>query len=227
MKRFDYRRAALIVWALATLSFGVGAAAWGATESPLPALTGSDGVGRSLLYLTDESRPDADGPNGKREIAVWIWYPATPKQGAAPAKWLPGKWADAFWATFVKRFPDTVDYAREHPVQDIVTHSYPDAPMKAGSQSYPVVLFAPGFGENVLHYATLLEDVASHGYIVVGVDPTHYTGFDILSNGRVAQEDGTEVGNARRRSPIPFSTFLRLTVRSWPTKSSCSVSSRS
>ncbi len=190
--------AAVAVWMAIS---GGDALAKSAVESPLPALTGPDRVGRTLLYWTDESRADADSPNGHREVAVWFWYPALPKQGATPAQWLPGKWADAFWSLFLKRFPSAEEYGRKHPVRDIVTRSYPDAPIESGSQTYPVVLFAPGFGENVLHYATLLEDLASHGYVVVGVDPTHYTGFGVLSDGRVPQ-DQTEVSGHGSDDPI-------------------------
>src|SRR5258708_131507 len=159
-----------------------------AVDSPLPAPTGSDKVGRRLLYWTDESRADPGSPNGHRELAVWIYYPASPKKGAAHAQGLRGKGADAFWSSFVTSYPDAVQNGKTYPGRDIATHAYADAPLKSGLRSYQVALFARGPAMNVLQYASLLEDLASRGYIVVAVDPTYYTGFGVLSDGRVPED---------------------------------------
>lgn len=156
--------------------------------TPLPALTGSYAVGRRLFHWTDEAQVDADCPGGHREVAAWIWYPASLKENSTPAEWLPGEWGEAFWSSFVTSHPDAAGYGKRHPVRSVLTHAYADAPIAPGSPSYPVVLFAPGFGNNVLLYTALLEDLASHGYIVVGINPTHFTGFAVLSDGRVPED---------------------------------------
>jgi hypothetical protein len=48
------------------------------TEITLPALTGPFAVGRALYDWTDDAHPDplAVVPETKRELLVWIWYPA-------------------------------------------------------------------------------------------------------------------------------------------------------
>ena len=64
------------------------------TPSPLPAPTGPHEVGRLEVDWVDTARPDPDSPSGHREIAVWLWYPASPKIGAEAAEWMPGRWGE-------------------------------------------------------------------------------------------------------------------------------------
>ena len=61
----------------------------------LPDLRGPYAVGRVAVDWVDETRPDpfSQNPAVKRELVVWLWYPAAPAAGAAPAAYLPGKWA--------------------------------------------------------------------------------------------------------------------------------------
>jgi hypothetical protein len=49
-------------------------------DMSLPSLTGKDQVGRMSIQLRDEKRidPYSAGKTDKRELVVWIWYPATP-----------------------------------------------------------------------------------------------------------------------------------------------------
>src|SRR5262245_29588018 len=62
------------------------------TQSPLPAPTGPYAVGRTEFDWVDSSRPDSDSPSEHREIAVWLWYPASPRNPSEAAEWMPGKW---------------------------------------------------------------------------------------------------------------------------------------
>src|SRR6266571_2004546 len=52
----------------------------------LPAPTGSYGVGRIILHWQDPSRPEvlSSASNARRQLVVWIWYPATAKGPSAP-----------------------------------------------------------------------------------------------------------------------------------------------
>jgi len=75
-------------------SFGTAIPARATSQSPLPAPTGPDEVGRMEFDWVDTSRPDPDSPSGHREIVVWLWYPASPKNGAEVAEWVPGKWGE-------------------------------------------------------------------------------------------------------------------------------------
>src|ERR1700730_10353246 len=61
------------------------------TEVTLPALTGPFAVGRAFYDWADDQTLDtlAPVPGTKRELLVWIWYPAAPGQSTAPDDYLP------------------------------------------------------------------------------------------------------------------------------------------
>jgi hypothetical protein len=42
-----------------------------------------------------------------------------------------------------------------------------------GRERFPVLIFAPGGGIKTLVYTTLLEDLASHGYVVAAIEPPY------------------------------------------------------
>jgi hypothetical protein len=152
----------------------------------------------------DSSRPDSNSPSGHREIAVWLWYPASPKKGTEAAEWMPGKWGDLLLPNyFAKRrkltgttLAELEAEIKKHPIHKIRTHSYPDAPLPHGEAKFSVVLFEPGFGMLPFFYATLIEDLASHGYIVAGIIPTDYTHYNVFANGRVSDTFKSSGANA-------------------------------
>lgn len=49
-------------------------------------------------------------------------------------------------------------------------HSIADPPVARDERSYPVVILRAGGGAPTTDFTTLAEDLASHGYIVVGFD---------------------------------------------------------
>src|SRR6185295_12949729 len=110
----------------------------------------------TLFDWTDPSRPDTIGKaSGRnREIMVWLWYPASPKSGAQPAEWLPGKWGDVFYSEFQKS-PTAVKGNPEGFIHTVRTHSYADAPVSDSSKTYPVLIFSPGYGALPTQYASL------------------------------------------------------------------------
>src|SRR5262249_15235334 len=145
--------------------------------------TGQYPIGRTSFDWIDESRTDAATPHGHRELVVWMWYPATATAGMVPAEWQPGKWGRLFWTRYVRRHPDAAESGKSIPIESIRAHSYTDAPMLGGTDSFPVLLFTPGQGELPLNYASLIEDLVSHGYVVAGIVPAH-SGSAVYESGR-------------------------------------------
>jgi len=126
----------------------------------LPAVTGSSPVGRTEITLTDTSRADPFTTDGRpRELAVWIWYPAVAGSTGPAAAYIPASWAELVDNEGV--FSQDL-----HAVQ---AHSIADAPLDGHP---PAVVLLPGLGQPVASYTAIAEDLASHGYAVVGVNPT-------------------------------------------------------
>jgi predicted dienelactone hydrolase len=63
--------------------------------------------------------------------------------------------------------------------------------------SYPVLVMRPGGSALTLQYTALAEDLASHGYVVVGLDAPYRTQLVVLPKGpirlRLPQNDPEEV----------------------------------
>jgi len=151
----------------------------------LPIPTGSFGVGRTIRDWTDSVGVDplAPVPGTKRELLVWIWYPSTARRSTVADDYLPlelrplpGTAGGANIWTLLTRDPANVR-----------GHSARDPEVSPEQRSYPVVIMRAGASAPVLSYSTLAEDLASHGYVVVGFDAPYRTGRVIFPDGRVMQ----------------------------------------
>jgi dienelactone hydrolase len=152
----------------------------------LPEPTGSYTVGRAIFRWVDTSRPEVltEDPNDRREVMASIWYPAESGTGIK-AEYLPGlsTVSNALiqsgevesWEALGLRFARSGNLLDAKPVGD-------QAP-------YPVVILSPGNGTNIEFYSALASEIASHGYIVVGLNHPYDVAAVELSNGKVAPYD--------------------------------------
>ena len=163
----------------------------------VPDATGPLAVGKMQLDWADASRSEwmTATPADHREVIAIIWYPAEPGTGERPEYVLSlGKLrpqlvasnklskADAWGLRFVR------DHARWGA----------DAGRQGGP--YPVVVLSPGNGGNAEFYASYAEDLASHGYIVVGLDHPYDVAAVALADGTFAVFDSAQwpaTGSAR------------------------------
>jgi dienelactone hydrolase len=128
----------------------------------LPAVTGEAAVGRTEIALNDTGRVDPFFTDGRtRELAVWIWYPAVEGASDEPARYVP-----AAWAPLVNT---EVPAPLSQDLTTVLTNSTENAALKGRP---PAVVLMPGLGEPVASYSALAEDLASHGYAVIGINPT-------------------------------------------------------
>jgi hypothetical protein len=68
----------------------------------------------------------------------------------------------------------------------VKTHVVDNAEVSNAKASFPVLLFSPGFGASPTEYSALLEDIASHGYVVVAIHPTDFLPVTVFEDGRAA-----------------------------------------
>jgi dienelactone hydrolase len=170
----------------------------GAEEAPagpgrtlyLPEPTGPDPVGTTSLYLNDTSRPDpwAAGVN-TRELMVSLWYPATPSDGPRARYMTPAESELQLTSRGITGVaPDVLSTTRTNAVRDA---------SPAGAQrALPLAVLSPGFTNSRSALTALAEDLASHGYVVAGIDHTYESFGTALPDGRVATALARE---ARRR----------------------------
>lgn len=134
----------------------------------LPAPRGRHATGESAFRLVDDTRTDPWVPSRPyRELMISVFYPAVRTHGRAFTHQLPAAVA-AKVGQAVEQGNDLpaglVDWAATR------THSVKDAPMAPGR--FPVVLYSPGAGDPRDWNVSLVEDLASRGFVVVTVDHT-------------------------------------------------------
>jgi dienelactone hydrolase len=150
----------------------------------LPTPTGPFAVGRTTYVWSDPAQTElmAPQPGSKRELFAWIWYPAVPQKQSQPVSdYLPGLWrttVEGQRGTLINKFL-TRDLSR------VRTHSVSDAELSAAEHSYPMILMRAGLAGLVTGQTTYAEDLASHGYVVVGFDAPYRSSVVVFPDGRV------------------------------------------
>jgi predicted dienelactone hydrolase len=162
----------------------------------LPAPTGAYSVGRMELDWIDPTRVDplAAQAGQKRELTIWMWYPAQEGANSQTAPYFPPAWSEG------RNRDQGIGILIERDLTAIRTHSFEEAPLAKNQASYPVLIMEPGLGPAIPDYTVLAENLASQGYIVVGINPTYSSNLVAFPDGRVATrtDKGTIPDNASR-----------------------------
>jgi dienelactone hydrolase len=147
----------------------------------LPKPSGPFTVGRIGYDWTDDSRSDAFSETKvhKRKLSIWIWYPSALTHNAKNAKYFPDKWEA------IQNKDSGMPYLQQN-FKTIQNHSFQGVPLSTTQSTYPLIVFEPGMGNIVFNYTTLAENLASQGYIVVGINPTYSSRYVVFSDGSVA-----------------------------------------
>jgi len=165
---------------------GMGASA-GAGDAPagpgrtlrLPEPTGPCPVGTTSLWLTDTARPDPWVAEATaRELMVSLWYPATSPDGPRAPYMTRAESGLQLTSRGITGVPQDV-------LSTTRTNAVSDATPAGRQRSLPLVVLSPGFTNSRSALTALAEDLASHGYIVAGIDHTYESHGTAFPDGRV------------------------------------------
>ena len=161
-----------------------------ATELPPP--TGPASIGVRMFHWVDSSRaePMTRRLDDRREVSAFLWYPAAATQHAqSRAPYVPD--TSLLPSGFRQRYPTMVSLRQ---------HGFANAPIVAGRSPLPVLLFSPGAGLSAMAYLPIIEDLVSHGFVVLGVEAT-YDGYPVrLSDGSIANSPEFTFADATTQS---------------------------
>jgi len=191
---------AWISWGLIAVTF---AAATLFPVAEIPGTTGPFAVGTTVRHLIDAGRAETLATNyqGPRELMVQFWYPTD----------LPGNQATS-------RADGFVDRIRCLLVGRNRRRAIPEAPLSAVPARYPVVIFSPSWrgqrGQNLFQ----VEELASHGYVVVGIDHPYMSRTTVFPDGRVVHAESSDFwdlssGENLRRSFAKLERELAVRVK--------------
>jgi len=148
-----------------------------------PKPDGPWGVGRRLLQCVDSSRHDVIDTAQYRTLPVWVWYPADKDAAAAPGYPLPEKWRQEQGLYLDNK----IGKGGSRFLQGLKVWAVADAPVASGSQKFPVLVFGPGHTWLPTDYSSIIEELTSSGYIVVGFVPTGFASVTQLANGKMIE----------------------------------------
>ncbi len=129
-----------------------------------PEPSGSFSIGLQSIYLEDQTRQEVltkqDGDY--RKLTVHIWYPSDQKI-TNPKRYMDQGYAEAFVES--KNMPSFI--ATHFDLTEI--HTQKSLPITKNNQ-LPVIVLSHGLLWNCEVYTSIIEEIVSQGYIVVGID---------------------------------------------------------
>ncbi|RAR44680.1 acetylhydrolase [Paenibacillus sp. MDMC362] len=131
-------------------------------------LQGPYPVGTTTMVLEDERReePATDDPADHRKLMIQIWYPASPGTGTGPSP-------------YIEHLPVVLEGLQQAisipplllgQLKYVQPHSTQDAELSTDQDRYPVLLFSHGLTGFRNQNTFQVEELASRGYVVVGID---------------------------------------------------------
>lgn len=157
---------------------------------PVPQLQDPSGpfvVGTTSMHLIDHDRADpyAPDPSNPRELMLQIWYPADPTSVDGHAPWMDSAEIVApkiaGWLNLPPFFLNHLRLAE--------SNSLLKADPLMGEAPYPVLLFSHGYGGFRAQNTNQAQELASYGFIVVGVEHTYGAVVTVFPDGRVADHN--------------------------------------
>ncbi|MDV3223422.1 hypothetical protein [Intrasporangium sp.] len=170
-----------------------------------PAPSGPYAIGTVTQHWVDPARAEILGPAAgqhHREVVAQFWYPAEPS-AAQPTSYLAEP--DAVVPALAGLFGMPQVTLRH--LGGITTNAVQGATVAAGGHRFPVVLLLSGLGGFRQATTFLAEELASHGYVVVGLDQPYTAAAVAFPDGRVARLSSIEqVRPLVRQSYLPAAT---------------------
>lgn len=176
----------------------------------LPKPTGPYFVGTTYLHFADNSRLEilTDDPNDYREFNVRVWYPTDSTQSKKPLSY------KETYSTIGYIDPATLPPSFIFGHYNLIkTNSYLDVQVSKKLDSYPVILFSPGFLEDYTDYQIYMEELASQGYMVLVPDTPYEFQFVIKPDGSMVPFTKEHAKNYKKDSD----STLPLWKKFWST----------
>jgi predicted dienelactone hydrolase len=161
----------------------------------LPVPTGRYAVGTTAIDLVDRSRWESCDPHTQahRELVVQVWYPAISSYGDR-SPYLPDR------RSIPKGVLSHLGLIKTNAVRDVAIAPPTAAP-------YPIVLYTPSWSGYRTDNTFQTEELASHGYVVIGLEHPCSVPMAIYPSGRVIYSD---LSSDYTSSDAALATLLRV-----------------
>lgn len=139
-------------------------------------------IGTLTYHWVDANRPEvfSTDPNARRELIVQIWYPAKGDSSSPLAPYMQD--ADVV-APALARLQNFPEFIFGH-LRYVTTSATQSAPVSDDKPDYPVLIFMEGLTGFRQMNTFQVEELVSHGYIVVAIDQPYVAASVVLPDGR-------------------------------------------
>ncbi len=144
----------------------------------LPSPSGQYKIGTLISFVIDSTRFDSVSNKNGRKIVFEIRYPSKNKEGNT-LKYIPNNLNQAM----IKNQYYNIDSFSLLKWGQLNSYSF-NSLNPLASYKNPILFFLHGFGVSRYNYISIIEELVSHGYIVVSIDSPN-NGFHILPNGEI------------------------------------------
>ncbi len=179
-----------------------------------PKPTGPYALGTVTYAWQDARRAElfTSDPNDRREIMAQVWYPALAEPAAPRAPYLPD--ADAITPQMSQLFHAPA-FLLAH-LRYVTTHAVEAAPIAGDQATFPVLIYLSGLGGGRQLSLFQIEELVSHGYIVVGLDQPGAASAVRFPDGRVIPGLGRDLDPLIDQSGAPRSPAPTLAGQGMP-----------
>ncbi|MBA3953707.1 hypothetical protein H0X48_00100 [Candidatus Dependentiae bacterium] len=152
----------------------------------LPAPTGRFAVSSTLYHFVDHARKEMhiSKKTGQRELMVRAWYPTdTHTDGIIATQ----KYLNDVVPVMQKQFTQKTSLPGWllKPFIAVKTHTQLQSSVTTEKKVFPVIIFSHGFRAPIELYTAYIEELASHGYVVFGINHTYATYTTAFPDGRI------------------------------------------
>jgi len=182
----------------------------------IPKPTGHFGVSKIIFPLVDKKRKETHGGNGHRELMIALYYPTDAAHSSPYA------------AEIMPLMKENLAASMGVPLEQLAyldnykEHSRINEPLTTARATFPVLFFSPGLGDPVDLYASLLEEMASHGYVVMAINHTYAVNPTVFPDGRIIRMD-PKLANFLPVNHHPFEQLLDAEQEIWINDAHCVI----
>lgn len=148
-----------------------------------PEPTGPYPVGVRDFEFVDTKYPiDRDEDSAGRRLMVRVWYPAVAE--GERRQYFEGRELEVLGRSVIKALSSFIpNESLLDPLAEVLTHSYVNAPIAKDIDRIPTLVFSHGGLSYVSQNTSLMEDLASHGYLCFSVSHPGGSSGVIYPNG--------------------------------------------
>ncbi|MAJ43199.1 MAG: hypothetical protein CMF96_00455 [Candidatus Marinimicrobia bacterium] len=150
----------------------------------LPSPSGKYIVGTTQFHWIDDSRLEWFSENDTtdfRELMVQIWYPADESLDLSPNPYMDN--LDQRIPEFSKQVGLPKFLVNQ--INTVKTQSFQNLEISNNKNSYPVIFFSHGLGGMRVQNSAYIQELVSHGFILIAMDHTFDANITIFPNNKI------------------------------------------